>query len=858
MADTKRSIEVQLKVQGQDAKRKLDDLQEALEDVEEAAEDAGEAVEEAGDEFQDAGDDAKAGSKGIMDLGKRIKGSFAKVAASVAAAGTALAGLKMIMEDATKKAMEFGIKMAEIATLSNASEAEINSMSESVLGLAANLGLELDKATKGLYDITSAGYAGADGMTVLNQSAVLAKAGVTDIATSADLLTSVLNAYTLEASDAEYVSDKLFATVRAGKTTIAELAGSVGMVAPLAATAGVSLEDMLAAVAQLTKVGMDSATATTYLRGVLTALIKPQEGAINAAKKYGIELNANILKTHGVTGTIKLLTDALGDDAEAWGEVVPTVQGLTASLALAASEGQGMLETLDSIEGASGDTANAFGLIAATTQDVHNNLKAKMNVALVKLGQKLLPLVNMGLEIMLRLLGDFEPSIDKVRRLRRELAGLSDMSEAVDTIDELQDKVEKTADEEQRLGEALEVVQAVMPEYVKTTNDLGNATSAYVDALREAVRYEEMRRLREQSDQIAEMVEEYQKAEESLVRQQGIQERFRQEVQAGGGVLADAFANASKDVANTEYRINELRGAFGSFVRNFDDMAEARDALVELGVPVQLATQAIYEMDWTAKEATETFKEMGNTVAAAGEAIQETMAPQAIDIGYWQEYIANLAAAAQERNEVMARMNRELAKAERAAGEARAEIAEEQRQKEMAAEQAKADFEYDVYQTAMSNEAASLEEGMMAYKDYVRQLIKSELARAVARAVSTALGSVPFPFNIALGGAAAIATSTAFNSLIPAFRHGVTNFGGGLAQVHRDEILSLPPGTDVVSQAKSRNLFDRIGPSAGRGQQPIVLKVSGDLANLIDKIDVVSQHNRRSRVGPAVRMASRY
>jgi tape measure domain-containing protein len=47
---------------------------------------------------------------------------------------------------------------------------------------------------------------------------------------------------------------------------------------------------------------------------------------------------------------------------------------------------------------------------------------------------------------------------------------------------------------------------------------------------------------------------------------------------------------------------------------------------------------------------------------------------------------------------------------------------------------------------------------------------------------------------------------------IPTFQKGVENFEGGLAYVHKGEILAnLPPGTDVVSAARTQNLMNQSG-----------------------------------------------
>ncbi len=81
----------------------------------------------------------------------------------------------------------------------------------------------------------------------------LAKGGFTDGAKAVDVLTTAINAYGLEASDATRVSDLLITTQNLGKTTVDELASSMGTVIPVANASNFSIEELSASYAQLTK-----------------------------------------------------------------------------------------------------------------------------------------------------------------------------------------------------------------------------------------------------------------------------------------------------------------------------------------------------------------------------------------------------------------------------------------------------------------------------------------------------------------------------------------------------------------------------------------------------------------------------
>ena len=83
-----------------------------------------------------------------------------------------------------------------------------------------------------------------------------------------------MNAYKLDVSEAEKISDQLFTTVKLGKTSFGELGKSIAQVAPIAASYGVETDQVLAAVATLTKQGTPTAQAMTQIRASIIAVSK--------------------------------------------------------------------------------------------------------------------------------------------------------------------------------------------------------------------------------------------------------------------------------------------------------------------------------------------------------------------------------------------------------------------------------------------------------------------------------------------------------------------------------------------------------------------------------------------------------
>lgn len=117
----------------------------------------------------------------------------------------------------------------------------------------------------------------------------------------------------------------------------------------------------------------------------------------------------------------------------------------------------------------------------------------------------------------------------------------------------------------------------------------------------------------------------------------------------------------------------------------------------------------------------------------------------------------------------------------------------------------------------------------------IRQQIKAIIAQAVMEQALKVLKMIPPPFNILAATVAGAATGAAFEALVPKFRSGVTNFGGGLAQVHQDEIIALPRGSSVISQVDSRAIMAgaRQGAMSGVGRMEIV---AGRFEKMFDRL----------------------
>ena len=203
--------------------------------------------------------------KGLDSLTKRLDKVGKEMSLKVTAPLTALGVASLAVTS------KFDEAMREVSTLSDGITQNFKGFNNEIITLTKRIPIGATDAAKALYQIVSAGHDGANGMKVLEVAAKAAVAGVTDTATVADAITTLLNAYGLSAENADKLSDQLFTTVRLGKTTFGELGSNISTVAATAASFGIKTEEVLAAVATLTKMGVPTGQAMTQIRSAIVA-----------------------------------------------------------------------------------------------------------------------------------------------------------------------------------------------------------------------------------------------------------------------------------------------------------------------------------------------------------------------------------------------------------------------------------------------------------------------------------------------------------------------------------------------------------------------------------------------------------
>jgi TP901 family phage tail tape measure protein len=273
---------------------------------------------------------------------------------------------------------DYAQKLAEVNTLIDVTPAQLDKLSDSIRSSSVALGRSATESTEAIYGIISAGVDYSKSVEVMELSTKAAIAGVTDTGTAAKLGLSVINAYGLEVDDLGGVFDVLFQTVKDGVTTIPELSNSLGNVLPTASAAGVSIEEVSASIAAMTKAGINTPQAVTALNGAIRGLAAPAPAAAEAMQNMGIEWKG-LTETLGDISKLKLTVAQMR-------EIVPDAEAQKAVLALT-NNFDGLQVSLKGMKNAAGAATVAYDKMKDTPEEQLKKFNAAVSDLFLSLGQ---------------------------------------------------------------------------------------------------------------------------------------------------------------------------------------------------------------------------------------------------------------------------------------------------------------------------------------------------------------------------------------------------------------------------------------------------------------------------------------
>lgn len=285
--------------------------------------------------------------------------------------------------------------VAEIQTITDKTVESQQTLLGTATALAREYGTGVVDNARALYQIISAGVeAGADANLVLEESVKASIAGLTSVATAADGVTTILNAWRLPVSQTSEVFDALFATVKGGKTTLEELNKFIFQASSLTANLGVDYKELLASIIAITKQGTPARNAFTQIRQAEQGLIRDTPELNKLFLDAGFSSGKAALGVLGLKGTFDLLVDGTNGNVAQMQKLIGTVEGLQGVLqTTGAVGGKYFTEGLDSINNAAGATDEALKTVQENIDQEFRTTAQEFSTALIAVGEAVLPVI---------------------------------------------------------------------------------------------------------------------------------------------------------------------------------------------------------------------------------------------------------------------------------------------------------------------------------------------------------------------------------------------------------------------------------------------------------------------------------
>ncbi len=302
-----------------------------------------------------------------------------------------VAGVTGLFLKASSAAMNFSSELANVASIAN--DLNIEKIKKGILELNSVYGSSID-LTRAFYQTYSAGIRGTEDELVkfTGQVSSLSKTILSDQATTVESVTKIMNAYGISVSNVGEVLDTLFQIVKLGQTTGPELAVSIGQVVNSAVIAKLSLNELGAAIATLTRT-MPTSVAITSLNHAILAFIQPTKEAIETAKKYGIELSASALQQKGFAKAIAEINEKAGDNIEALALMFGSVRSFRAVASLASNQASEFQDILSQFQNKGGSQLEAFERATNNLKKTWTSSMIEMEKAFINLGDALAPAI---------------------------------------------------------------------------------------------------------------------------------------------------------------------------------------------------------------------------------------------------------------------------------------------------------------------------------------------------------------------------------------------------------------------------------------------------------------------------------
>lgn len=323
----------------------------------------------------------------------KTKTQLAGTIGTIAALGTA------IYAGPVQKSIEFQTAMAKVGTIADTNVVPLSQMQKEIINLSNALGVNASTVAEDVYNAISAGQKTSDAVAFVEKATMLAKGGFAETGQALDVLTTILNAYGMESSKTEEISNMLITTQNRGKVTVAELSSVMGKVIPTANANNVALEQLCAGYSIMTARGIAAAETTTYMNSMLNELGKSGTSADKALRQAaGKGFSELMAEGKSLADVLNILQGEADKSGKTLADMFGSAEAGKAALTLMANGVEGFNDEVSAMVDSTGAAQAAYEKMMNTTEEKIKKAKTALSNLGIVLGDTFLPYVTTAAE----------------------------------------------------------------------------------------------------------------------------------------------------------------------------------------------------------------------------------------------------------------------------------------------------------------------------------------------------------------------------------------------------------------------------------------------------------------------------
>lgn len=410
MAVNKDDLEVKIKVDSEEAKKNLENINESISKVAKNLEQLGGSVQIVNNSVTNFANSFNEMSKGVSGVGKTVtsvdssmssfKESIGRLSAGVIVANQALEILGKISSavggailGSASKALELESAIAKINTITPKAERSQIALKEAIIEMSKAFGTDLESTAKAFYSAVDNNAIGAaNAVSFVTEAQKLAAVTGHDLNSVTDGLGRVMLAYGINAGQAASVSNLFFVAMRDGSATFDDLIAATSQLSDMASEVGLSFEETTITLSALTDTGLSTSKAANALMQAISSLTNPTDELKLVIQSLGYESAEAMIGANGFATSLEMLSSKVGGSISSLGNLMGSggLKGVSSLMQVVSGDARSSFDEMTkAIQSGAKDIDEAYRGIAETGKNEISKLSADFNASILKIGQSI-------------------------------------------------------------------------------------------------------------------------------------------------------------------------------------------------------------------------------------------------------------------------------------------------------------------------------------------------------------------------------------------------------------------------------------------------------------------------------------